>query len=61
MCGVLLVCLLPSLLIAREKVTLLVLPPGLLWLGLMILAGWPGIRAGARILAVLVLLANTRR
>ena len=58
-CGLLLLCSLPSLLIARKIVALLVLPPGLLWLGLMALAGWPGLRAGGRCLAVLVLLAYT--
>ena len=58
-CGLLLLCSLPSLLITRKIVALLVLPPGLLWLGLMVLAGWPGLRPGGRGLALLVLIAYT--
>ncbi|MEI6607316.1 MAG: YdcF family protein [Verrucomicrobiota bacterium] len=58
-CGLLLLCSLPSLLIAKKIVALLVLPPGLLWLGLMVLAGWPGLRRGGRSLVALVLLGYT--
>lgn len=49
----------PSLLIARKVLALLVLPPGLLWLGLMVMAGWPGLRRWGRTLVVLVLLGYT--
>jgi len=55
----LLLCSLPSLLIAKKVVALMVLPTGLLWLGLMALAGWPGLRRGGRGLAVLLLIAYT--
>ena len=54
-CGGLLVWSAPSGLIAKKVVGLLVLPPGLVWLGLMSLAGWPGLGRGHRALAVLVL------
>ena len=57
--AVLLVWSVPSLLIARKVVALLVLPPGMLWLGLMVLAGWPGLRRWGRGLAVLVLIGYT--
>ena len=50
---------LPSLLIAKKVIVLLVLPTGLLWLGLMALAGWPGLKLWSRSLAVLVLIGYT--
>ena len=54
--AVLLMWSIPSLLIARKVIALLVMPPGMLWLGLMVLAGWPGLRRWGRGLAVLVLI-----
>jgi len=58
-CGLLLLCSLPSLLIARKVIALLVLPTGLLWVGLMVLAGWPGLKLWGRCLAAGVLIAYT--
>jgi len=58
-CAILLVWSVPHLLIARKVLALLVLPPGLLWLGLMVLAGWPGLKRWGRCLAVLVLIGYT--
>jgi len=58
-CGLLMLCSLPSLLIAKKVVALLVLPTGLLWLGLMVLAGWPGLKLWGRGLAILVLIGYT--
>jgi len=49
----------PSLLIAKKVVALLVLPPGLLWLALMMLAAWPELKRGARCLAILTLMVYT--
>jgi len=50
---------LPSLLIAKKIVALLVLPPGLVWLGLMVMASWPELKRGARCLAILTLMVYT--
>lgn len=58
-CAVLLVWSMPSLLVARKVIALLVLPPGLLWLGLMVLAGWPGLNRRSRGLALLILIGYT--
>jgi uncharacterized SAM-binding protein YcdF (DUF218 family) len=58
-CAALLLWSLPSLLIAKKVIGLLVLPSGLVWLGLMSLAGWPGLHRWARCLAVLVLVVYT--
>ena len=58
-CVALLVWSIPSLLIAKKVIGLLVLPSGLVWLGLMSLAGWPGLNRWGRLLAVLVLLIYT--
>ena len=58
-CAVLLAWSLPSLLIVKKVVALLVLPPGLLWLALMMLATWPGLRRGGRCLATLALIVYT--
>ena len=55
-CLVLLLCSFPSLLVARKVVALLVLPPGILWLGLMALAAWPGLKRGCRSVAILILI-----
>ena len=49
----------PSLLIAKKVLALLVLPPGLLWLALMMLAAWPGLRRWGRSLAILALILYT--
>ena len=49
----------PSLLIAKKVIALLVLPSGLVWLGLMALAGWPGLKCSGRVFAALVLIIYT--
>ena len=49
----------PSLLIAKKVIGLLVLPSGMIWLGLMILVGWPGLGRWGRCLAMLILGAYT--
>ena len=56
---VLLAWSLPSWLIAKKVLGLLLLPPGLLWLALMMLATWPGLRRGGRGLAALALVVYT--
>ena len=55
----LLVCSFPSLLIAKKVIGFLVLPSGLVWLGLMGLAAWPGLSRCGRIFAALVLCVYT--
>ncbi|MCX6874572.1 MAG: YdcF family protein [Verrucomicrobia bacterium] len=57
--GGLLVWSVPSRLIATKIIGLLALPPGLVWLGLMALAGWPGLVRRARVLAALILIVYT--
>ena len=57
-CG-LLVWSFPSRLITAKIIGLLALPPGLVWLALMALAGWPGLVRRARALAALVLIVYT--
>jgi len=52
-------CSFPSLLIAKKVIGFLVLPSGLVWLGLMALASWPGLPRCGRIFAVLVLCVYT--
>ncbi len=47
----------PSILIVKKVIGLLVLPSGLVWLGLMALVGWPGLNRWCRFFAVLVLVA----
>lgn len=54
-CVVLLLWSIPSLLIAKKVIALLVLPSGLIWLGLMAIVGWPGLNRWGRAFAVLVL------
>ncbi len=58
-CGVLLLWSVPSLLIAKKVIALLVLPSGLIWLGLMAMVGWPGLNRWGRCLAALVLFGYT--
>lgn len=58
-CVVLFLWSVPSLLIAKKVMALLVLPPGLLWLGLMALTGWPGLKIWGRSLAMLILVVYT--
>ncbi len=58
-CLGLLVVSMPSLLIAKKVIGFLVLPSGLIWLGLMALAALPGLSRGGRLVAVLVLCVYT--
>jgi hypothetical protein len=58
-CAGLLLWSVPSLLVGRKVVALLVMPPGLLWLGLMAMAGWPGLKPWSRSLAILLLIGYT--
>ena len=58
-CVGLLLWAMPSLLIAKKVIGLLVLPSGMIWLGLMILVGWPGLGRWGRCLAMLILGAYT--
>lgn len=58
-CVLLLLASIPSLLIAKKVIGLLVLPSGLVWLGLMALAGWPGLHRWGRCLAAIVLAIYT--
>lgn len=58
-CLGLLLASVPSLLIAKKVIGFLVLPSGLIWLGLMALAVWPGLARCGRVFAVLVLVIFT--
>ena len=58
-CAALLLWSIPSLLIVKKVIGLLVLPSGLVWLGLMALVGWPGLKRSGRGLAALVLVIYT--
>ena len=58
-CVVLLLWSIPSLLIAKKVIGLLVLPSGLIWLGLMAIVGCPGLHRWGRCLAALVLAGYT--
>ncbi len=49
----------PSLLIAKKVIGFLVLPSGLVWLGLMALVAWPGWSRGGRVFGALVLCVYT--
>ena len=49
----------PSQLIAKKVIALLVLPSGIVWLGLIALAGWPGLSRWSRGLVLLVLTIYT--
>lgn len=57
-CGLLLWAL-PSKLIATKVIGLLAMPAGLVWLGLLAMAGWPSLSRWNRGLAGLVLIAYT--
>jgi uncharacterized SAM-binding protein YcdF (DUF218 family) len=50
---------LPSVLIAKKVIALLLMPAGLVWLGLMAAVGWPGLSFRARGLAMLLLAVFT--
>ena len=58
-CAVLMAWSLPSLLIAKKVIGLLVLPAGLVWLGLMVIVCLPGLCRLSRLFAVMVLLFYT--
>ncbi len=58
-CGVLLLASIPSLLIAKKVIGLLVLPSGIVWLGLMAMVGWPGLHRCGRAFAALILIVYT--
>jgi uncharacterized SAM-binding protein YcdF (DUF218 family) len=58
-CLLLMLWSIPSLLMAKKVVALLVLPPGLVWLGLMAMAAWPGLHRWGRVLAALLLIGYT--
>ncbi|MES2922235.1 MAG: YdcF family protein [Verrucomicrobiota bacterium] len=58
-CVVLLLASIPSLLIAKKVVGLLVLPAGLVWLGLLAMVGWPGLNRWGRAFATLLLVVYT--
>ena len=58
-CVGLLLWSIPSLLIAKKVIGLLILPSGLVWLGLMVLVGWPGLNRWGRGFAALVLVVYT--
>lgn len=57
--AILLAWSIPQWLVFKKIVAMLALPPGLVWLGLMALAGWPGLTRGVRTLATLVFLTYT--
>ncbi len=54
-CVGLLIGSIPSLLIAKKVIGFLALPSGLVWLGLMALATWPGLSRYGRFFAALIL------
>ena len=58
-CVVLLLGSIPSPLIAKKVIGLLVLPSGVIWLGLMAMVGWPGLNRRFRTFAALVLVGYT--
>jgi uncharacterized SAM-binding protein YcdF (DUF218 family) len=58
-CLVLLLGSVPSGLIVKKVIGLLILPPGLVWLGLMALTCWPGLGRIGRVLAAAVLVVYT--
>jgi len=58
-CTVLLLGSIPSPLIAKKVIGLLVLPSGMVWLGLMAMVGWPGLNRWGRAFATLVLVGYT--
>ena len=58
-CVALLLWSVPSLLIAKKVIGLLILPSGLVWLGLMAMVGWPGLNRWGRRFAAVVLVIYT--
>lgn len=58
-CVVLLLASIPSLLIAKKVIGLLVLPSGIVWLGLLAIVGWPGLRRSGRAFAALIWVVYT--
>lgn len=49
----------PSMLIAKKVIGFLIMPAGLIWLGLMVLVCWPGLKRWGRSTAILVLVTYT--
>lgn len=58
-CAILMICSAPSWLIVKKVIGFLLLPSGLVWLGLMALAAWPGLSRCGRGLALMILCAYT--
>lgn len=52
--ALLLIVSLPSVLIAKKVLGFLMMPGGIIWLGLMVLVTWPGIGRGVRWVAILI-------
>lgn len=49
----------PSMLILKKVIALLVLPAGIVWLGLATLAAWPGLKRGPRIASAIMFIIYT--
>jgi uncharacterized SAM-binding protein YcdF (DUF218 family) len=58
-CMLLMMWALPSVLIVKKVIGLLVLPTGWVWLGLNAATAWPGLRRRGRLFAVLLLVGYT--
>ncbi|MEO5713442.1 MAG: YdcF family protein [Luteolibacter sp.] len=58
-CAGLLICSIPSLLIAKKVIGFLLLPSGLVWLGLMAITAWPGLSRCGRWITTLVFFTYT--
>ncbi len=58
-CAGLLLSSFPSMLIAKKVIGFLIMPAGLIWLGLMVLVCWPGSKRWGRVMAILVLVVYT--
>ncbi len=59
LCVLLFLWAMPSLLILKKVIALLILPAGIVWLGLAILVSWPGLKRGARSLSILLFVTYT--
>lgn len=59
LCAGLMLWSLPSLLIAKKVIALLILPSGLVWLGLLALIGWPGLKKTGRCFTILLFVIYT--
>ena len=59
LCVLLFLWSMPSLLILKKVIALLILPAGIVWLGLAILVSWPGLKRGARSLSILLFVTYT--